>query len=259
MDSLKKNFQDMKSTLDRDNDAMEKKSKGVDDQLKQLDKDKNNLDPTEYQIQKQQLQAEQAQIKQIHDADEQAQKQYAYLEYLQGVLAYSKDDKKTAYNLFSAAAKGDPELEKQSSLKLKDLIASTKPEGWFERNWKAVATVGAIVAGVAVGVLVALPTFGTGDVVDAGVTGAAVAAIDGGTAAVGTSGIMASIGTIGTSALLGGGLPVVPLMMVSKVVHWVLAKLIGLGIPLMVRSSVPPAPLPLGKQVPRLERLVRRQ
>ena len=186
MDSLKKNFQDMKSTLDQDNAAMEKNSKSVSDQLTQLNKNQANLDPTEYQIQKQQLQAEQAQIKQIHDADQQAQQQYAYLQYLQGVLAYSKDDKKTAYNLFQEAEKGDPSLEKQSSLKLNALMAATKPEGWFERNWKAVATVGAVVAGVAVGIGVGIFTAGVGGVVaGAGTTAGLMAAIGGGAIAGG--------------------------------------------------------------------------
>ncbi len=185
LDILLKNFQDTKATLDQGRTKLEADKTSIDTKLADLDKKKDSTDPEEYKIEQLRLTNEKKVIEQVEKQNDQFAKQEPYLKYLQGVMAYSKDDKDTAHALFEEVKKTDPELAAQKSLNMDALLDATKHQNWFQRNWHAIATVGAVVAGVVVGIGVGCLTGPGGIAAGIGTTGAILAAVGGGAVAGG--------------------------------------------------------------------------
>jgi len=184
LDALTKNYQDTKAALDKNGQTLGTSKDDVTKQLAELEKKKDTMDQTEYKIEQGRLQNE---LK-VFDANAQAgaglDKQGNYLTYLQGVLAYSKDDKATAHALFEQI-KGDPDIAGNKQLNLDQLLDATKHQNWFQRNWHALATIGAVAAGIGVGIAVACVTGPGGIAAGIGTTGAIMAAVGGGAVAGG--------------------------------------------------------------------------
>lgn len=185
LDILQKNFQDTKATLDAGKPKLDAAKTDIDTKLADLEKKKDSTDPEEYKIEQLRLTNEKKTIEAVEKQNEQFEKGGPYLKYLQGVLAYSKEDKDTAHALFEEVKKTDPELAANKDLKIDELLDATKHQNWFQRNWHAIATVGAVVAGVVVGVGVGLLTGPGGIAAGIGTTGAILAAVGGGAIAGG--------------------------------------------------------------------------
>ncbi|MFN8553816.1 MAG: hypothetical protein U0103_20270 [Candidatus Obscuribacterales bacterium] len=185
LDALQKNFQDTKATLDAGKPKLDAAKAEIDKKLAELEQKKDSTDAEEYKIEQLRLNNEKKTIEAVQKQNEQFEKQGPYLKYLQGVLAYSKEDKDTAHALFEEVKKTDPELAANKDLKIDELLDATKHQNWFQRNWHAIATVGAVVAGVVVGVGVGLLTGPGGIAAGIGTTGAILAAVGGGAVAGG--------------------------------------------------------------------------
>lgn len=185
LDKLTKNFQDTKATLDSGSTTLAATKKDLDTKLQDLEKKKDTTDKKEYDIEKARLENEKKVIDQNEKMNADFLKQGSYLKYLQGVLAYSKDDKDTAHALFEEVKKTDPELAGKKELQIDQLLDATKHQNWFQRNWHAIATIGAVVAGVAVGIGVGLLTGPGGIAAGIGTTAAIMGAVGGGAVAGG--------------------------------------------------------------------------
>lgn len=189
LDALKKGHEDMVANLKKSVATDAPRKKEIEDALKKLPDDKS-MNEADRAIKKQQLETEkkliEANEKAVKDLERQTQ-QYTYME---GILAYSQNDKKRAHDLFEQL-KGT-EIAKDGKYQLSDLLEDTREKGWLERNWDSIkkwGTIGlAVLAGVAVGAL----TFWSGP--GALVFGAGT-----------TAAILASAGiAIGAGAVAGG-------------------------------------------------------
>ncbi|HEY9714991.1 MAG TPA: hypothetical protein V6C72_16095, partial [Chroococcales cyanobacterium] len=185
LDKIKGAYQTAKDQLTRDDSTLDAQKKTIDDQITNLQKQKDTMDPTEYKIEQQRLNDEKTVMENAAKQNAAFEKQGGYYDYLTGMVAYCQGDKKTAHSNFEAAKNEDPDLAKNDQLQLDKLIDDTKEKGWFERNWHAIATVGAVVAGVAVGVAVGCLTGPGGIAAGIGTTGAILAAVGGGAVAGG--------------------------------------------------------------------------
>jgi hypothetical protein len=201
LDILQKNFQDTKATLDQGKTALDAEKTKIDTQLADLEKKKDTTDATEYKIEQQRLNDQKKTIDQVEQQNAQFEKQGPYLKYLQGVLAYSKDDKDTAHACFEEVKNTDPELAANPALNLDKLLDATKHQNWFQRNWHAIATVGAIAAGVVVGIGVGFLTGPGGIAAGIGTTGAILAAVGGGAVAGGLVFTGTKAAALGTDAV----------------------------------------------------------
>lgn len=224
LDILQKNFQDTKATLDAGKPKLEAAKKDIDTKLAELEAKKDTTDAEEYKIEQARLTNEKKTIEAVQKQNEQFEKGGPYLKYLQGVLAYSKDDKDTAHALFEEVKKSDPELAANPDLKIDALLEETKHRNWFQRNWHAIATVGAVVAGVVVGIGVGLLTGPGGIAAGIGTTGAIMAAVGGGAIAGGLVFTGTKAAALGTDSVgwkdfregaLIGGASAVPMIRVG--------------------------------------------
>ncbi len=224
LDILQKNFQDTKATLDAGKPKLEAAKTAIDTKLAELEKKKDTTDAEEYKIEQQRLTDEKNTIESVQKQNEQFEKGGPYLKYLQGVLAYSKDDKDTAHALFEEVKKTDPELAANKEMKIDALLEETKHKNWFQRNWHAIATVGAVVAGVVVGIGVGLLTGPGGIAAGIGTTGAILAAVGGGAIAGGLVFTGTKAAALGTDSVgwkdfregaLIGGASAVPMIRVG--------------------------------------------
>ncbi|MBX9950553.1 MAG: hypothetical protein K2Y39_15400 [Candidatus Obscuribacterales bacterium] len=107
-------------------------------------------------------------------AAEKAAKDHAnQLRYMEGIIAYSKEDKETAHKIFKELQAEAPEIANNKDYQLDALLEDTRKKGWLERHWDTIVSVGKIVAVVGAIAVAGAVTGGVGAVALAGALGAA--------------------------------------------------------------------------------------
>ncbi len=107
-------------------------------------------------------------------AAEKAAKEHAnQLRYMEGIIAYSKEDKETAHKIFKELEAEAPEIASNKDYQLDALLEDTRKKGWLERHWDTIVSVGKIVAVVGAIAVAGAVTGGVGAVALAGALGAA--------------------------------------------------------------------------------------
>jgi len=107
-------------------------------------------------------------------AAEKAAKDHAnQLRYMEGIIAYSKEDKETAHKIFKELQAEAPEIANNKDYQLDALLEDTREKGWLERHWDTIVSVGKIVAVVGAIAVAGAVTGGVGAVALAGALGAA--------------------------------------------------------------------------------------
>lgn len=183
IDDMLKNFQDAKSSIESVKPKLESTISEITNKQSELDKKKDTLAPEEYKIEQKRLNDEKNVVEAVQKENEQFLKQGSYLKYLQGTLAYAREDTATAHALFEEVKKDDPELAANKELKIDELCNATAPakkQNWFQRHWHAIASAGAVIAGVVVGVAAGMLTGPGGIAAGAGTTAAIMTAIGAG-------------------------------------------------------------------------------
>ncbi|MBA3856858.1 MAG: hypothetical protein C0507_08110 [Cyanobacteria bacterium PR.3.49] len=104
-------------------------------------------------------------------AEKAAQEHQHQLRYMEGVIAFSKDDKETAHKIFKELEAEAPEIAANKEYQLEGLIEDTRKKGWWERNWDTIVGVAKIAA---IGVAIAAAGAVTGGVGAVLLTGALV-------------------------------------------------------------------------------------
>lgn len=165
--------------------ALDARKKEVDQKIAALQEE---TDATERAIKEEQLNREKAMLEQmeknlkdgIPKVEAAAKQQEHQLQYMEGIVAWSRDDKETAHRIFKELKATAPEIAGNKDYQLDDLIEDTRKKGFFERHWdtiKKVATIGgAVLAGIAVGIAVGCVTGPGGILAGIGTTGAILTA-----------------------------------------------------------------------------------
>lgn len=116
----------------------------------------------------------------IPKIEAEAKKQEHQLQFMEGIVAWSSDNKETAHRIFKELEVTAPEIRDNKDYQLADLIEDSRHKGWLERNWDKIKTVvtigGAILAGVVVGIAVGCVTGPGGILAGIGTTGAILTA-----------------------------------------------------------------------------------
>lgn len=94
-------------------------------------------------------------------AEKAAEEHKHQLRYMEGVIAFSKDDKDTAHKIFKELEAEAPEIAANKEYQLEGLIEETRKKGWWERHWDTIVNVGKFVA---IGVAIAAAGLVTGGV-----------------------------------------------------------------------------------------------
>lgn len=132
----------------------------------------------------------------IPAAEKAAQEHMHKLRYMEGIIAFSKDDKDAAHKIFKELEAEAPEIASNKDYQLDALLEDTRHKGWLERHWDTIVSVGKIVAvGAAIiaATVITAPIGGVGGI-------AAAAALGAGLGAAGVFGAGA-IGHVGARAL----------------------------------------------------------
>jgi len=79
-------------------------------------------------------------------AEKAAEEHKHQLRYMEGIIAYSKDDKDTAHKIFKELEAEAPEIAANKDYQLEGLLEDTRKKGWWERNWDTIVNVGKFVA-----------------------------------------------------------------------------------------------------------------
>lgn len=183
IEDMLKSFQETKSSIESNKPNLESALSDINTRKADLEKKKDSLDPEEYKIEQKRLDGEKSLVEAVQKENEQFLKQGNYLKYLQGTLAYSREDTATAHALFEEVKKADPELAANKDLKLDELCKATEPakkQNWFQRHWHAIASAGAVLAGVVVGIAAGMLTGPGGIAAGAGTTAAIMTAVGAG-------------------------------------------------------------------------------
>lgn len=107
-------------------------------------------------------------------AAEKAAKDHAHqMRYMEGIIAYSKEDKETAHKIFKELEAEAPEIANNKDYQLEALLEDTRKKGWLERHWDTIVSVGKIAAVVGAIAVAGAVTGGVGAVALAGALGAA--------------------------------------------------------------------------------------
>lgn len=183
--------------------VMDKRQAEIQTELADLQKN-TSMDDAAKTLRQQQLEAEKkgydALRKGLTDSlgpAEKAAKEHAHaLRYMEGIIAYSKEDKETAHKIFKELEAEAPEIAANKDYQLDALLEDTRKKGWLERNLdtivsvlKVVAVVGAVIAAT----VITAPIGGVGGIAAAAALGATFGAI--GVAGVGAGGhVVAKVG-----------------------------------------------------------------
>lgn len=193
--STKASEQSIQSVKDRLG-VMDKRQTEIQTELADLQKN-NSMDAEAKALRQQQLEAEKNGYdvlrKSLSDslgpAEKAAQEHAHALRYMEGIIAYSKDDKETANKIFKELEAEAPEIAANKDYQLEALLEDTRKKGWLERNLdtivsvvKVVAVVGAVIAAT----VLTAPIGGVGGIAAAAALGATFGAV--GVATVGAAG-----------------------------------------------------------------------
>ncbi len=182
--------------------VMDKRQAEIKTEMEDLKKN-TSLDADAKALRQQQLEAEQKGYdvlrKQLQDgipAAEKAAQEHAHqLRYMEGIVAYSKEDKETAHKIFKELEAEAPEIANNKEFQLEALLEDTREKGWVERHWDTIVNVvkvGACVAAVVAAAAITAPIGGVGGVAAAAALGATFGAV--GVASVGAAGHYAAKG-----------------------------------------------------------------
>jgi hypothetical protein len=153
IDFLRGNYQKTIDQLDKGDKKLQEEQTKVKQQLADLEK--QQIDQKQKDIEKERLNKELEILEQNLKMNDEFRKQYPMIQYLAGVLAFSKGDNKDAHALFEEVKKTSPEIAGNKEMKLDDLLEETREKGWLESNWnsikKGLCIGAAVLAGVAVG------------------------------------------------------------------------------------------------------------
>ncbi len=91
----------------------------------------------------------------LQKMEQAASEQMHKMRYMEGILAFSKDDKPAAYKIFKELEAEAPELVANKDYQIPELIEETRHKNWLERNWDSVVSwtkigVAALAAGAAI-------------------------------------------------------------------------------------------------------------
>lgn len=132
----------------------------------------------------------------IPAAEKAAQEHAHQMRYMEGIIAYSKDDKETANKIFKELEAEAPEIASNKDYQLNELLEDTRHKNWLERHWDTIVNVvkvGAVIGAIVAATVITAPIGGVGGV-------AAAAVIGGGLGAAGVFGAGAA-GHFGAQAL----------------------------------------------------------
>ncbi|MCC7529512.1 MAG: hypothetical protein IT342_13395 [Candidatus Melainabacteria bacterium] len=177
--SIKASEQTIQSAKDRVA-VMDKRQAEIQTELADLQKN-TGMDSEARALRQQQLEAEKkgydALKKGLSEgipAAEKAARDHAHqLRYMEGIIAYSKEDKETAHKIFKELEAEAPEIAANKDYQLEALLEDTRKKGWLERHWDTIVSVGKIVAVVGAIAVAGAVTGGVGAVALAGALGAA--------------------------------------------------------------------------------------
>jgi hypothetical protein len=177
--STKASEQTIQSAKDRVA-VMDKRQAEIQAELADLQKN-TGMDSEAKTLRQQQLEAEKKGYDALRKglaegipAAEKAAKDHAHqLRYMEGIIAYSKEDKETAHKIFKELEAEAPEIAANKDYQLEALLEDTRKKGWLERHWDTIVSVGKIVAVVGAIAIAGAVTGGVGAVVLAGALGAA--------------------------------------------------------------------------------------
>lgn len=155
IDFLRANYQKTADQLDKGDKKLQEEHTKVKAELEELKK--NEQLNAQQQADKKRLEDELAILEQNLKTNDAFKKQYPQIQYLAGVLEFSKGDNKAAHALFEEVKKTSPEIAGNKDMRLDEMLEATRDKGWFERNWdsikKGLCIGAAVLAGVAVGAL----------------------------------------------------------------------------------------------------------
>lgn len=140
------------------NSSMSEEAKAL--RLEQLTNEKNGYDLLRKNLEEN-----------LGPAEKAAKEHQHQLRYMEGVIAYSKDDKETAHKIFKELESEAPEIASNKDYQLETLLEDTRKKGWWERNWDTIVGVAKIAA---IGVAIAAAGAVTGGVGAVLLTGALV-------------------------------------------------------------------------------------
>lgn len=136
------------------NTAMDSEAKALRQQ--QLEAEKNGYDVLRKQMSEGLAPMEKA-----------AQEQAHQLRYMEGVIAFSKDDKETAHKIFKELKAEAPEIAGNKEFQLEELLEETRKKSLAERLWDPFVTglkIAAVVGAIALATAVTAPIGGVGGV-----------------------------------------------------------------------------------------------